>query len=284
MSLRVTILGCGSSGGVPRVGGPDGVSWGKCDPQNPKNRRKRCSILVEKADGNRFDASAPVTRVLVDTSPDLRQQMLSAEVPDLDAVVYTHDHADHIHGIDDLRPFVLSRRAQIDVFADQRTAGILRDRFGYCFAAPEGSIYPPILKLNEFRHDTPLEIGGKAGTITATPIPVEHGPIEALGFRFGNIAYTPDVSAIPASSVPVLEGLDVWIIDALRDTPHVSHFTVETALDWVARMKPARAILTNLHVDLDYGELAARLPDNAEPAFDGLTVLSSPNTGRASAQ
>lgn len=271
----MTILGCGSSGGVPRVGGPEGVSWGKCDPQNPKNQRRRCSILVEKTDGNQFDSAASATRLLVDTSPDLRQQMLSAEVPDLDAVLYTHDHADHIHGIDDLRPFVLSRRAQIDVFADHRTAGMLRDRFGYCFSAPDGSIYPPILKLSELSHDTPLEISGGAGTIAATPIPVEHGPIMALGFRFGGVAYMPDVSAIPESSVPALENLDVWIIDALRDTPHVSHFTVATALEWIDRMKPKRAILTNLHVDLDYGELAARLPDNAEPAFDGMTVLTS---------
>lgn len=275
MTLRITILGCGSSGGVPRVGGPDGVNWGRCDPRNPKNRRKRCSILVEMTDGHQFDGASAVTRVLVDTSPDLREQMLLATVPDLDAVIYTHDHADHIHGIDDLRPFVLSRRAQIDVFADRRTAASLRDRFGYCFSAPEGSIYPPILSLNEFGHDSALDVTGKAGTIAALPIPLQHGPIEALGFRFGNVAYTPDVSAIPDSSIPALEGLDVWIIDALRDTPHVSHFTVETALDWIARMKPARAILTNLHVDLDYGELAARLPANAEPAFDGLTVLAS---------
>jgi phosphoribosyl 1,2-cyclic phosphate phosphodiesterase len=273
MSLRVTILGCGSSGGVPRVGGSGGVNWGRCDPQNPKNRRKRCSILVERADGYQFDADGAVTRVLVDTSPDLREQMLSANVPDLDAVIYTHDHADHIHGIDDLRPFVLARRAQIDVFADRRTAGILRNRFGYCFSAPEGSIYPPILTLNEFDHDAALEVIGRAGAITAMPIPVEHGPIQALGFRFGNVAYTPDVSAIPVSSIPALEGLDVWIIDALRDKPHVSHFTVETALDWIARMKPARAILTNMHVDLDYGELGARLPSNAEPAFDGLSFV-----------
>jgi phosphoribosyl 1,2-cyclic phosphate phosphodiesterase len=274
MSLRLTILGCGSSGGVPRIGGTNGINWGKCNPQNPKNRRRRCSILVESATDGVFETGAAVTRVLVDTSPDIREQLLAASVPDLDAVLYTHDHADHMHGIDDLRPIVLSRRAQLDVYADTATTRSLRSRFGYCFTMPDGSIYPPILNLHEFADDAALSFEGAGGTINATPILLDHGPTHALGFRFGDIAYTPDVSDIPEHSISALEDLDVWIIDALRDQPHVSHFSVETALEWIDRMKPRRAILTNLHVDLDYAELAARLPANAEPAFDGLTVLT----------
>ena len=262
MSLRLTILGCGSSGGVPRVGN----DWGACDPRESKNRRRRCSVLVEQHGNN------GTTRVLVDTSPDLREQLLDAKVKALDGVIFTHDHADHMHGIDDLRPLVIRNRKRIPVHADEPTCETLRKRFGYCFLSPEGSIYPPILELNEFDHGKPLAIDGAGGALEIMPIPVIHGPTPALGFRFGAIAYIPDVSDIPPASVDLLQGLDMLLLDALRYTPHISHFNVETALEWIERLKPRSAILTNLHCDIDYATLNVELPDGVTAAYDMMRI------------
>ena len=262
MSLRLTILGCGSSGGVPRVGN----DWGACDPSEPKNRRRRCSVLAEKL------GHGGTTRVLVDTSPDLREQLLDAQVKSLDGVLMTHDHADHTHGIDDLRPLVIRNRKRIAVHADALTSETLRMRFGYCFSSPEGSIYPPILELSEFASDKPVEIDGDGGTLSATPVPVIHGPTPALGFRFGDIAYVPDVSDISPESAWLLEGLDMLLLDALRYTPHISHFNVETALEWIERLKPRRAVLTNLHCDIDYATLNVELPDGVTAAYDMMRI------------
>ena len=261
MSLRLTILGCGSSGGVPRLGN----QWGACDPTNPANRRMRCSVLVQR------ETPEGITSVLIDTSPDMRQQLLNADCGDLDAVVYTHEHADHTHGIDDLRMIVINRRKVLPVYADDRTQTSLLGRFGYAFYQPEGSPYPPIL---EMRHidKTPLEIEGAGGKITLSPIRVQHGTIEALGFRIGDVAYLPDVSDIPETSVPLLENLSVWILDCLRETPHSSHFDLKTSLKWIERMAPEHAILTNLHVDLDHKALEARTPENVSAAYDGRVV------------
>jgi phosphoribosyl 1,2-cyclic phosphate phosphodiesterase len=259
---RVTILGCGSSGGVPRVAG----GWGACDPNNPKNRRLRCSILVETFLG---DAA---TRVLIDTSPDMREQLLVAKADHLDAVLYTHDHADHTHGIDDLRVLFISGRKRLPVHADQRTLAILKQRFDYCFVSPPGSEYPPILDAHTIDPDVTITIEGPGGDMHIMPIPLQHGAIPALGFRIGTMAYTPDVSQIPASSMKAFEGLDLWIIDALRDKPHPSHFSVSEALDAVNTFKPKRAVLTNLHTDLDYAKLAARLPAGVEPAHDQMVA------------
>ena len=262
MVYAVTILGCGSSGGVPRVG----QGWGACDPNNPKNRRRRCSILLEKA------TAAGRTTVLVDTSPDLREQLLAAETARLDGVIFTHEHADHTHGIDDLRPLAIAQRRRIDVYVDQRTSEFLHRRFSYCFRTPEGSEYPPILQEHQIEAGKPVKISGAGGAIEALPFKLVHGSISALGLRFGGLAYTPDVSAIPDASLDALAGLDVWIIDALRERPHPSHFTVEEALGWIERAHPKRAILTNLHTDLDYEALRRALPPHAEPAYDGLRV------------
>ncbi|MCB1473196.1 MAG: MBL fold metallo-hydrolase [Rhodobiaceae bacterium] len=262
MSLRITILGCGSSGGVPRVGN----DWGACDPNEPRNRRLRCSVLVERAGGG------GTTRLLVDTSPDLREQLLAARVDDLDAVVFTHDHADHTHGIDDLRPLVIRHRKRIPVYADDATANTLDMRFGYCFSSPADSIYPPILDLRRFAPDKPLSFAGAGGTIEAVPVPVEHGPMPALGFRFGTIAYVPDVSDIPPASATLLKGLDVLILDALRYKRHISHLNVEQAVEWIARLTPRRAVLTNLHCDIDHATLKAELPDNIGVAHDMLRI------------
>ncbi|WP_342110619.1 MBL fold metallo-hydrolase [Methylobacterium sp. SI9] len=261
-SLTLRILGCGSSGGVPRVGS----GWGACDPEDPRNRRRRCSILVERVSG------AGRTTLLVDTSPDLREQLLDADVRRLDAVLYTHAHADHTHGIDDLRPLVIAMRGRIPVYADALTRSLLTARFGYCFETPPGSAYPPILDLRELAADSDLSLPGEGGSITVEALPVEHGNEAALGFRFGNAAYMPDVSLIPDASLARLHGLDLLIIDALRDTPHPTHFSVSDALDLIAEVKPRRAVLTNLHTDLDYATLAARLPESIVPAYDGMNL------------
>jgi phosphoribosyl 1,2-cyclic phosphate phosphodiesterase len=263
MSLRLTILGCGSSAGVPRVG----VGWGACDPSNPRNRRRRCSILVE-----RTAPGGATTSVLIDTTPDLRDQLLGADVRRLDAVLYTHEHADHIHGIDDLRPLVILMRRRIPVYADRMTSEVLQMRFGYCFQSPAGSSYPPILDMLHLEHGTTTVVGGPGGPVDALPFRMVHGDIDALGFRFGRIAYAPDVSQMPEESFRYLEGLDVLILDALRYAPHPTHFSVSEALEVIDRVKPKRAILTNLHTDLDYETLSRELPPGVEPAYDGLQI------------
>jgi phosphoribosyl 1,2-cyclic phosphate phosphodiesterase len=262
MSLQVTILGCGSSGGVPRVGG----DWGVCDPANPKNRRRRCSLLLQQGQGD------ALTNVLIDTTPDMREQMLSANVKHLDAVWYTHEHADHTHGIDELRGYFLRQRKRIPVWADTTTAGMLMTRFAYCVVQAPGSDYPPILELHSIVAQHDVSTTGAGGTLTALPFYVQHGNIQALGFRIGNMAYTPDLNDIPEQSLAALTGLDVWIVDALRPKPHPSHFSLSETLGWIERLKPKHAVLTNMHVDLDYATLRAELPKNVEPAFDGMTL------------
>ncbi len=275
MTLKFTILGCGSSGGIPRPA----LGWGVCDPSNPKNRRRRTSLLVERRSGARSQAgadrvslSAPVTRVLVDTSPDLREQLLDAEVDWLDAVLFTHEHADHTHGIDDLRALFIARRRRIDVYLDDPTSKAMHARFSYCFQAPPGSEYPPIVTEHRLTPGQPVIVNGEGGPIAALPILQEHGDIPSLGFRFGTLAYSCDLSGLPAASVAAFAGVEVWIVDALRYRPHPSHFSVDDALAWIERIKPGRAILTNLHSDLDYDQLRAKLPAHVEPAFDGLTI------------
>jgi phosphoribosyl 1,2-cyclic phosphate phosphodiesterase len=263
MTLTFTILGCGSSGGVPRPA----LGWGVCDPANPKNRRRRTSLLVEQR------GPQGVTRVLVDTSPDLREQMLDAEVDWVDGVLFTHDHADHTHGIDDLRAFWIHRRRRVDVYLDEATAEVVRTRFSYCFATPPGSDYWPIVTEHRLAAGRAVEIGGAGGTITALPYHQEHGETSSLGFRFGSLAYSCDVKDLPPESVAALAGVDIWILDALRYTPHPSHFSVEEALAWIARIRPRRAILTNLHSDLDYNDLRGKLPAHIEPAYDGMRIV-----------
>lgn len=264
MTLKFTILGCGSSGGVPRPA----LGWGDCDPHNPKNRRRRTSLLVERR------AAGGVTRVLVDTPPDLREQLLDAQSDRLDGVLYTHEHADHTHGIDDLRAFFIKQRQLIDVYADAQTAETLRARFGYCFKSPPGSEYPPILREHRLTAGVPVTVGGQGGPITALPVLQEHGDIASLGFRFGNVAYSADIGGLPDGSAAALGGLAVWIVDALRERPHPSHFSVADALSWIERLKPRRAILTNLHAELDYETLRRRLPAHVEPAYDGISFAA----------
>ena len=263
MSTTVTILGCGSSAGVPRPA----LGWGDCDPSNPKNRRRRCSMLVEKTSG------AGMTRVLIDTSPDLREQLIDADVDHLDAVFLTHEHADQTHGSDDLRSVVLHQRARIPVYFNRATGKDILSRFSYCFTAPPGSGYPPILDHKPIEAGESRTISGKGGPISLAPFLVQHGDIPSLGYRIGATAYLPDVSDIPAESLAALDNLDLWIIDGLRYAPHYSHFHVDRALSWIARMKPKRAIITNMHSDLDYEVLRKQLPDGVAPAFDGMRIV-----------
>ncbi|RPE71879.1 phosphoribosyl 1,2-cyclic phosphate phosphodiesterase [Pacificibacter maritimus] len=260
MSLSLTILGCGSSGGVPRIGG----LWGACDPQNPKNKRLRCSALLERKGPN------GTTTVLIDTSPDMRQQLLDAQVSHLDGVVYTHAHADHVHGIDDLRQVVFAMRARVKVWADKDTQDDLISRFGYAFIQPPGSDYPAILDLHTI--DGAITIDGAGGPITLTPIKVNHGRIDALGFRIGDLAYIPDVLNIFDESWQLLDGLGTFVIDALRYDPHPSHAHLARTLDWIERLKPSTAVLTNMHIDLDYDRLDAETADHIIPAHDGQVI------------
>ncbi len=261
-ALTVTILGCGSSGGVPRPA----LGWGDCDPNNPKNRRRRCSILVER------EGPKGKTTVLVDTSPDMREQLLDANVSKLDGVLYTHEHADHTHGIDDLRPLFIFHRRRIDVYLDEPTSRALHARFGYCFMTPPGSAYPPIVNEHRIVPGKSVTVDGDGGPVTALPVLLEHGDIPALGFRFGNIAYSADLNDMSDEAAAALTGLDLWIVDALRHEPHPSHFSLSDALAWIERLKPKRAVLTNMHVDLDYAVLRESLPSHIEPAFDGMKL------------
>jgi phosphoribosyl 1,2-cyclic phosphate phosphodiesterase len=260
--MRFTIMGCGGSTGVPRIGNV----WGACDPTNPKNRRRRCSLLVE-----RFGKGGRTT-VLVDTPPDLREQLLDARVDRLNAVLFTHDHADHTHGIDDLRGIAFLIKRRVPVYATPETGAILRHRFDYCFAQPPGSPYPPIAEARELGLGEAAAIAGDGGPIEVTSILLEHGDGVALGFRFGNVVYSPDVSGIPEASLPLLSGLDLWIVDALRHQPHPTHFSVKQALDWIERLGAKRAILTHMTTELDYDALRRELPEHIEPAYDGMVV------------
>ena len=262
MSYRLTILGCGSSGGVPRIG----MTWGQCDPDNPKNRRLRCSALVERK-GPRGQ-----TAVLIDTSPDFRAQILSVRATALDGVLYTHDHADHTHGIDDLRMVSYAMKNRINVYFDAATGKSLKERFAYCFKTQDGSNYPPILNGFEIDVRSPVVINGPGGPISAQPIPQVHGDIPSLGFRFSNLAYSPDISELPDESAARLENLDVWIVDALRYSSHPSHFNVKQAIAWAQKLKPKRTILTHMTSDLDYETLKRELPEGIEPAYDGMAV------------
>jgi phosphoribosyl 1,2-cyclic phosphate phosphodiesterase len=262
--IIATILGCGSSGGVPRIGNV----WGDCDPDEPRNRRRRCALLIEGWNGQ----GGEPTRILIDTGPDIREQLLDAQVDRVDAVLYTHAHADHIHGIDDLRVLALHNRRRVDVYFTPETGFRLREAFNYCFATPPGSDYPPILNAHEISAGDRLVVDGPGGSIDVLAFEQEHGKIVSLGFRIGNFAYSVDLSGFPDQSLPAISGLDLWILDALRPTPHPSHLSLAESLEWIERMAPRQVVLTDLHIDLDYQHLERQTPANVTPAFDGMQI------------
>ena len=213
------------------------------------------------------------TRIVIDTSPDLREQLIDAEVDHIDAAFLTHEHADQTHGIDDLRSVVLHQRRRIPVYFNQSTAKDIMARFSYCFVAPEGSDYPPILTRHAIEAGQSCTIDGKGGEITLSAFLVQHGHIPALGYRIGNAAYSPDLNDIPEASWPALQNLDLWIVDGLRYAGHPSHFSVADALSWIERFKPKRAVITNMHSDLDYEVLRQSLPAGVIPAYDGMQLV-----------
>jgi len=272
-SLTFTMLGAGSSGGVPRVGG----QWGDCDPAEPRNRRRRCALLIE-----RHGAAGKTTRVLVDAGADLREQLLAQDVRELDAVLLTHAHADHIFGLDDLRQLALMLGRPIDVHMDAATSATVTKAFGYCFRQAPGSSYPPFCRERRITHPEPFGIDGPGGRLDVRTVLADHGDIDALGFRVGGLLYLPDAKrVVDAASEAGLADVEVLIVDALRRRPHPSHMSLDEALGFIEQIRPRRAILTNLHSDLDYATLGAELPDGVEAGYDGLSVtLESPRDER----
>jgi phosphoribosyl 1,2-cyclic phosphate phosphodiesterase len=262
--LEARILGCGSSGGVPRVGN----DWGACDPAEPRNRRSRCSLLLRYQESGAGEA----TTAIIDTSPDLREQLLAARVHRLDAVLLSHEHADQCHGIDDVRALVIRHRKRIPTWMDAATADIIVSRFRYCFEAQSG--YPAILEQRAMKPGVAVEIEGPGGSMPILPLAQDHGFTSSLGFRIGDFAYCNDVVRLPDATLARLGGLDTLVLDTLRYTEHPTHANVRQALAWVEQLKPRRAVLTNLHVDLDYATLKAELPAGVEPAFDGMELRS----------
>ena len=272
MGLRAIILGCGSSGGVPRVGG----DWGVCDPAEPKNARTRSSLLIQKWEGNTDGEPDPkaCTNILIDTSPDLRVQLLREKIGHLDAVFYTHDHADQSHGIDDLRAIAYRMRARIPTYMDAHTKIDLMTRFRYCFEMPEGRVHPPILDLQELLTDGQVTtIEGPGGAVSLETVEVSHGPTPSLGFLIDRkIAYIPDVWDISDEVLGRLHKIDCLIVDALRYTPHPTHAHADKTLSWLAQSQVQSAVLTNLHIDMDYATLCAELPSMITAAFDGMQI------------
>ena len=260
--LEVTILGCGSSGGVPRADG----NWGACDPANPRNARSRCSLMVRRSSE---EGPERQTTLVVDAAPEFRLQTAAAGARRLDALLLTHDHADQCHGMDDIRVFALVQRQKIDCWMDGVTRASLERRFGYLFHGED--LYPAIGEARTTpAHGAVWTVDGPSGAIPVTTFDQDHGPIRSLGYRFGNMAYSSDIIDLPEESFGALADLDVWIVDALRYTPHPTHAHVDKTLAWIERVRPKRAILTNMHIDLDYAELARRLPSGVEPAYDGM--------------
>ncbi len=252
--MKITMLGCGASMGVPSVG----LGWGACDPAEPRNRRRRVSLLVE----------ARGKTVLIDMSPDLHDQLVDAEVTRVDAIVMTHAHADHLHGIDDVRGINRAMAAPIPLYADARTIAEIEQRFGYALRRPpqDGFFYAPCLK------PIPIEGPFEAAGLPFNPFIQNHGFSTTLGFRIGALGYSTDVVELDDAAFAALAGIELWIVDCLRYEPHPTHSHVAKTLAWIQRVKPKRAILTHLDRLLDYRELAAQLPSGVEPGYDGLVV------------
>ncbi|HVC57410.1 MAG TPA: MBL fold metallo-hydrolase [Stellaceae bacterium] len=252
--MKVTVLGCGASWGVPAIG-PD---WGRCDPQDPRNRRRRGSLLVESRGA----------ALLIDTSPDLREQLLDAGASRLDAVLLTHAHADHLHGIDDIRMVNRLIGRAIALFAAAETLAEVERRFGYVLqpAVPGKPLYRPALEAR------PIVGPFTAAGMPVVPFAQNHGFMDTLGFRIGALAYSTDVTELGEDAFAVLAGIELWVVDCLRRAPHPTHSHLAKTLAWIARVRPRRAVLVHMDQSLDYQELSAELPDGVEPGRDGLVI------------
>jgi phosphoribosyl 1,2-cyclic phosphate phosphodiesterase len=256
--MKLTLLGCGSSGGVPLIGCDCAV----CTSTDPKNKRSRVSVLLETTN----------TRLIIDTGPDFRQQVLTAKLKTVDAILYTHAHADHTHGIDELRSFNYHADAPLPIYGDAATLKELQHRFGYVFLPPTGdhnwyraSLIPHII--------TPY-VPFTIGDITLTPFAQDHGPVNSMGFRFGDIAYSTDVKHLPEASWKVLEGIKIWVVDCLSHGEKPTHAHLDLALEWINRLKPERAILTHMGHEFDYATLQTNLPEGVEAAWDGMEIFA----------
>ncbi|MDE2029633.1 MAG: MBL fold metallo-hydrolase [Alphaproteobacteria bacterium] len=248
--MKVTVLGCGSSPGVPAIQ----HGWGDCDPSNPRNRRTRVSVYVEQGD----------TAILIDTSPDLRQQALDNNIKKIDAVLYTHAHADHCHGIDELRSFKRLSGKLVDIYAAPDTLVRLQGHFPYIFKGED--LYKPSVAGHEITD--PFAVGG----IQIKPFTQDHGDIQTLGFRLGDFAYSTDLHALDEAAFDALRGIKIWVVDCVREKPHPTHSHLEQTLQWIERVKPDQAYLTHMNHTLDYDALAAKLPSGVRPAHDGLII------------
>ena len=256
MTVTVTILGCGGSGGVPLVGGV----WGDCDPNEPRNRRRRPALLVQDE----------AHTLLVDAGPDLRLQLLDAGVTRVDAVLFTHAHADHCHGLDDLRPLVYVREAPIPAYSDAHTMDELRTRFAYAFEsarAPE-SFYSALMQDHVIEPGVPFTAAG----FTCTAFAQDHGPIPTLGFRIGPVGYSPDAVAIGEDGFATLDGIGLWVVDCLRYAPHPTHAHFDRTLSWIERVGPGRAVFTHMNQNLDYNDVRGHCPPGVEPGYDGMVI------------
>lgn len=256
--MRVTILGCGGSDGVPQIGGADGRGdWGACDPANPRNRRTRAAVHVAEGDAS----------ILIDTPPDLRDQLMATGVGRVSHVLYTHDHADHSHGINELRRLSRFNGRPMDVYADAVTMKRLHARFGYAFEQLPGTPYPRIAARHVI--EGPFRFAG----VEVLPVVQDHGFGETtLGFRIGDFAYSTDLVELPEQAPDVFAGLDLWIVDCFRDAPHPTHAHWEKTLAWIERLRPRRAVLTHMGTEMDYDSVLARCPAGVEPGYDGMTI------------
>ncbi len=259
--LKVTILGCGGSGGVPHLGGEgEGGEWGDCDPAEPRNRRTRTSALVEGPEGQ---------RLLIDAGPDLRAQLLACGVARLDAVLFTHAHADHILGIDDLRQVNRVTGKALDAYGTRTTMQRLDDRFDYAFIGPTPPFfYRPALEPRRVEYNEALDLAG----LRAQVFRQDHGVMDSLGVRIGGFAYSTDVVFLPEQTLPLLEGLDTWVVGCFQKRPHKVHANLDQVLEWVSLLKPRRTVLTHMGTAMDYASLLRELPPGIEPAYDGMML------------
>lgn len=267
---RATVLGCGSSGGVPRING----DWGICDPSNPKNRRTRCSLLIERWEGQtKAPSEDKRTIILIDTAPDLREQILRTDIKHIDAIFFTHEHADQSHGIDDIRAIAYTMRRLIPTYMNAATESDLFVKFRYIFEIPEGRNHPPILdKKPNLKNGSITQISGPGGDIDVGAFHVSHGDANALGFRIGPFGYAPDAHELSRTGYDMLGGVECFVVDALRYHTHPTHAHGDKALSWLAKLCVPHGVLTNLHIDMDYQILRSELPGRVEPAYDGMRI------------